>query len=390
MPTLGFACAWDRPPEPTWSYTPWQLRAALRRLAAEPDGGQSAPFAVADVDLSYPPSVALALKAANARRRDGHWVSMWKHSRAARLFVERRLRGHPALSGCDVLLEIGDLARVPDVPYMVLQDLSYDVLLELSARAAEVPHFPSLSRSAIRRLRDRQLEVYAGAHRVLAMSSWLAEHLTRVSGVPADRIRVVRPGASAVGPDADSVKAGVRRLSAPRLKLLSVGKDFLTKGGEQVVAALALLREQVDPEITLTVAGPRTWPLPGEPPPGVRFLGRVPLEDMPRLYDEHDLFVLPSRMEGFGIVFVEALARGLPCVGRRAFAMPEIITPGRNGALIDSDDPQVLADHVAGALADDDLVRYADADAGTVAAEYSWDRAARQVADLCREPAAGG
>jgi Glycosyltransferase len=375
---LGFACAWDQRPELTWSRTPWNLRAALReRVGVEQ---------VADVGIGYPSVLRVALKAACARRQDGRWVSMWRHSRVARLYGEAVLRRGVRKTGCDVVLQVQDLA-VLDRPYLLLQDLSYDVLLEHVDRPGGLSHFPTLSRDALRRLRDRQHQVYERSAGVLAMSGWFAEHLVTVSGLPADRVHVVRPGASAVRPAGDVTLAD--RLGRPRRRLLFVGRDFHTKGGDTVLAALALLRAQVDPAITLTVVGPRSWPLPGPVPEGVRFLGSLPVDRVGALYAEHDLFVLPSRFEGFGIVFVEALAAGLPCVGRRAFAMPEIITPGCNGELVGggSQGAEVaeLTAAVARLLADDAVYRYTASAAVEVARYYSWDRAAAEVLDVAHQ-----
>ena len=56
-----------------------------------------------------------------------------------------------------------------------------------------------------------------------------------------------------------------------------------------------------------------------------------------------DLFVLPSRFDCFGIAFVEAMTFGLPCIGRKICAMPEIIDEGINGELVTSDDSEELA-----------------------------------------------
>jgi glycosyltransferase involved in cell wall biosynthesis len=93
----------------------------------------------------------------------------------------------------------------------------------------------------------------------------------------------------------------------------------------------------------------------------------------------HDLLVMPSRFEGFGIVFAEALAHGMPAIGRNAYAMPEIIVPGKNGALLERDDARELADLIQGVLENDDVYRQADMARGEVARYYSWDRVAREM-----------
>ncbi|SDI65307.1 Glycosyltransferase involved in cell wall bisynthesis [Actinokineospora alba] len=368
---LGFACSWDPVPELTWSHTPWNLRAALRNRVD-----------VVDLGVEHPAAVRTAFKAAYARRVDGRWVSMWRHSKVARRYEETLLRKASRTSDCDAVLQIQDLA-VLDKPYFLLQDLSYDVLTELIDQPGGLSHFPSLTREAVRWSAERQHRVYASAAGVLAMSGWFADHLVRVSGLPPEKVHVVNPGVSTGAPDPAATRAAhARRMSGPRRRLLLVGKDFHTKAGDQVVAALEVLRRDVDPELTLTVVGPREWPLPGPVPPGVEFLGRRPVGELAALYDAHDLFVLPSRFEGFGIAFVEALSRGLPCVGRDAFAMPEIIQAGRTGDLVRGDDPADLAKVIAEVLADDDIYRHTHADAPRVAEHYTWDRAARQVAEI--------
>lgn len=373
---IGFACAWRAPPEQTWSHTPWNLRAALRDQLGTP--------AVPDLDVSYSRSMEFALKLANARRHNGRWVSYWPHSRIARAHTSRELRRRRIAVDCDVVLQIGDLGVV-DRPFMLLQDFSFDALLMLHEHHGEVPHFPALSRSAMLRLRDRQRRIYDEAAVLLPMSTWLAEILVSHSGVPSERIRVVHPGISAVhSVGSDRTESMDRRLAGPRTRLLFVGTDFETKGGSQVVEAFGILRREIDPRFTLTIAGPREWPLPGPIPDGVDFLGKVPLSDVVGLYDRHDLFVVPSVVEGFGIVFVEALARGLPCVGRDAFAMPEFIRPGANGALVSGLEPQELADAIVSVLNDDRVYEATAADSKSVGDYFSWSRAAQDVVEAAR------
>ena len=363
---LGFACVWDPDAPRTWSHTPWNLRAALRALAGGPE--------VVDVGVSLARPARRALQLAHLRRHGGRLVSPWKHSAAFNALAQAVIDARARRAGCDAVLEIQDLAT-PGVPFFVYSDLSYDVLLGAWARdQGSVPHFPMLDHERALRRRERQLGVYERAAGVLAMSRWFARSLVEDSGLPAAKVHVVHPGVSAAGPAGPPPPR-----PAPRRRLLLVGRDFHTKGGDLVVAALARLRREHDPAITLTVAGPDAWPLPGGVPDGVSFLGRLPAARVAALYDEHDLLVMPSRLEGFGIVFAEALARGLPCVGRAAFAMPELITPGRNGALVGGDDPGELAEAVAATLADDGVYAAALAGREEVAAHFSWERAAADV-----------
>ncbi|SOD70297.1 glycosyl transferase family 1 [Jatrophihabitans sp. GAS493] len=375
MLRVGFACAWDPQPEATWSHTPWQLREGMR---SECD--------IVDIDLTYPEPARLALKAAYARRRDGKLVSLWKHTRPARLLNSSRLtradEANRQSRPLDAILQIGDLGPTR-TPYFFLQDLSYDLLLDLEQADKGVQmQFSSLSLATIRRLRDRQRRLYETSHGVIALSQWLASHLVTTSGVPAEKVHVVHPGATAAKTPVDLSAVTARRLAGRRSRLLFVGRNFERKGGVQVLQALKILRDGERADVTLTIAGPKAWPLSGEPPAGVTFLGPVSNEEVARLVDEHDLFVLPSQFEAFGIVFVEALSRGLPCVGRDAFAMPEIIQPGRNGALVTSDSADELADLITSALDDDELIRRTSAAADESRAYYSWSRAGRQVVEI--------
>ena len=108
-------------------------------------------------------------------------------------------------------------------------------------------------------------------------------------------------------------------------------------------------------------------------------LGALPAEEVRALYDSHDLFVMPSRFEPFGLVFAEAIARGLPCIARNACAMPEIVTPGLSGALVNGDDERELAGVIATALSDDRLYENCARRARAFAAYFSWERTAEDV-----------
>jgi glycosyltransferase involved in cell wall biosynthesis len=327
----GFACIWDKQPERTWSFAPWNLREVLRACC---DSVRDAPVAIPEV-------CRLALLALHARRANGRWTSHYKYSPQWMALRERLLRRQIERSDVDVVLEIGDLASLR-IPFFLYQDLDYDVLLEFRGRTyGSTRGSPELALGTLLRLRDRQAEIYDRCSGVFAMSRWFAERLVAHSGLPRDKVHVGHAGTNAP-PPARSPRTQSRRRDR-QARLLFVGTNFIGKGGDLVVQAFETLRKQRRPDAVLTIAGPSKWPLPGKIPTGVDFLGSVPISRLAQLHLDHDLFVMPSRFEGFGIVFAEALSAGIPCIGRDAFAMPEIIEDGVTGYLLDGDDPPALS-----------------------------------------------
>ncbi|HKA58644.1 MAG TPA: glycosyltransferase family 4 protein, partial [Gemmatimonadales bacterium] len=117
----------------------------------------------------------------------------------------------------------------------------------------------------------------------------------------------------------------------------------------------------------------------------VRFLGAVPDEELPALYNAADLYVGASRRhdllaEGFGISLVEASACGLAVVGGRSGGVPDAVREGETGILVDPDDPSAVAAEVSELLANPERRKQLGA-AGRKAVEtyYNWDRVTRDL-----------
>jgi len=80
-------------------------------------------------------------------------------------------------------------------------------------------------------------------------------------------------------------------------------------------------------------------------------------DDIPDVMRTLDVCVLPSLWEGFGIVLIEAMAAGKPCVTTRISSMPEIVRDPQTGRIVPPRDPQALADALLAILEDPDAAR---------------------------------
>jgi glycosyltransferase involved in cell wall biosynthesis len=114
----------------------------------------------------------------------------------------------------------------------------------------------------------------------------------------------------------------------------------------------------------------------------VRFLGFVEHQEMPRHYQQADLFVLPSRRESFGLVLAEAMACGLPVVATTAGAIPEVVEDGVTGVLVPPDDPEALAHAIGSLLSDPEKMKTMGAQGSSrVEQHYTWDKVATRVTE---------
>ena len=83
----------------------------------------------------------------------------------------------------------------------------------------------------------------------------------------------------------------------------------------------------------------------------VVFTGHVPQEQLAQCYAACDIFALPSDQEGFGIVYLEAMAHGKPVVASRAGGAPEVVVDAETGLLVEHGNRPALAAALADLLA---------------------------------------
>lgn len=114
----------------------------------------------------------------------------------------------------------------------------------------------------------------------------------------------------------------------------------------------------------------------------VRDLGPLPHARVQALMRRATLVVVPSRVEGFGLAAVEALAAGTPVAASRVGGLPEVVRHGKEGLLVAPSDPAALADAVARLWTDGALRRRLAAGARRRAPRFSWRTAAARYARL--------
>ncbi|WP_246333390.1 glycosyltransferase family 4 protein [Aureimonas mangrovi] len=183
---------------------------------------------------------------------------------------------------------------------------------------------------------------------VIATSSSTAKALEADYEVPANRLHVVRPGTDK-GPAAHGG-------NEPAV-LLSVGSVIPRKGHDTMVAALAKLSDLpwrcrivggLDRDAAFSASIRAQIDRAGLAD-RIELVGEAP--DSRAEMAAADLFVLPTRHEGYGMVFAEALSQGLPVVACSVGAVPDVV-PAEAGVLLPADDPEALADALRGLLAD--------------------------------------
>ncbi len=216
-------------------------------------------------------------------------------------------------------------------------------------------HFPdAFPKSKQRYLSRITAESCRRSEMVIADSRATARDIEMYLQIPPEKIDVIYPGVDTryrLLPQ-EQVEAYRRQKNWPSRFLLMVGTLEPRKNHLGLLQAYAIYRKMAKHPIPLLIGGGKGWRFKQifakvhelHIEDYVHFLGFVPWEDLPWLYNAATLFIYPSRYEGFGFPVVEAMRCGVPVITSTVSSLPEVA--GEAAVTIDPDDHDRLANAI--------------------------------------------
>ncbi|MBN1680339.1 MAG: glycosyltransferase family 4 protein [Anaerolineae bacterium] len=279
-----------------------------------------------------------------------------------------------ALTGCDIVHVVAE----PYTPLAALAAGSRPLIV--TAHGTYVPQ--TAQRRIVGRLYRR---AYRWAH-LIAVSDYTAAQVR--AALPDANLTVIRNGVHVARFQQD-VPAPAKRGPI----VLASGGIKARKGTHVLIAALAQVREHV-PDVQLVITGRQDdaaylaqvrqqitdLGLSGS----VHLPGQIPETDLLGWYRHADVFALPSlnvggKFEGFGLVFLEASASGLPVIGTTGSGIEEAVVADKTGLLVPQHDVDALADAITRVLTDDPLRERLGRAGQKHARQQDWSVVAAQV-----------
>jgi glycosyltransferase involved in cell wall biosynthesis len=285
-------------------------------------------------------------------------LARWRHELHAGLLAARRIRAsengsrrfdvfhfHPqATAYCSI-------NRMKSIPSIVSIDCTQGLAkLETDSRFKQATYYPNMVHDGL---------VFRAASVIISTSRWAANGVANEYPDCADKIEVMPYPVRLESFDKRWIEQRYTRATAADaepVRALFIGGDFIRKGGPQLLAAWKEGDFAKRARLDLVT----NWPVAqSDLPPGVAVIKNIaPFTfEWRDLWRRADLFVMPTRNEAFGMVYQEAAAAGLPVVGSRISAAPEIIEDGVAGMLVAPGDIASLSQALSALIDSADLRR---------------------------------
>jgi len=294
----------------------------------------------------------LVIQDATLRGADRLWNAMQVFSPNRRLWKERFYQNNAAFQmrskkvaaaiqshtdQIDIILQIGTLFdsgwQNPGKPVLIYTDYTS----MLSSKKPDAGRSPYRGKALQERL-ALEKQAFEHASAICTRGKNVRDSVINDYGISEDKVFAIGSG---VNMESLPVITHKPIPSAPTA--LFIGKDFYRKGGDILLQAFQKVRQEIHNARLLMLTE-------GSIPAGLDLTGVEvisPTWDRSKImgfYEQADCFVLPSRLETWGDVLLEAMAFGLPCIGVWGEAMEDIIQDGQTGLLVPPDDPNSLSE----------------------------------------------
>ncbi|EMF0481152.1 MULTISPECIES: glycosyltransferase family 4 protein [Enterococcus] len=357
-----FVANWDKNKKKTWSGTTYSLKESLEKTNQ-----------IKNIEVHQSSKLNKIIFGAYSFIKYGEFEKNmnfnWPFLNKVSKNINREIKDNKAE---EFILQIGDLAEIEDS--YIYQDLSVGFLLHVRKNDPEAFKYSNFQDIPIAKLEKRdqiQKKRYEKAKGILTMSKTLEDFLVNVEQIPAEKVFHVGGGINLPLP------LTVRKKN--RRRILFVGRDFERKGGPVLVQAFKKLKNDIFDELELYIAGPKH--LNGyELDSNIIFLGDLSQEDLKYYFEICDIFCMPSKFEAYGLVFIEALSFGLPCIGTNKFEMRHFIQNGENGYLLEEpDSAEELSNKIQQLLTNEEIFSKVRQEAVKYHEEYSWENVSKKI-----------
>lgn len=218
--------------------------------------------------------------------------------------------------------------------------------------------------------RELEKKTYENAKVTFVRSTHIQRSLIEQYGQPREKAALVYSGCNTPIRDIDLAAKDYSTKN-----ILFVGVAWERKGGPELVKAFEIvLRKHPDAGLKIVGCAPKV------DLPNVDVIGKVSLEKVVPFYQRASIFCLPTRLEPFGIVFIEAMSYGLPLVAPRTGAVPDLVEDGKNGFIFEPGDIEGMALRLTQLLDNPDMCRrFGSVGYELVRERYTWDRVAQKM-----------
>ncbi|MFT7587297.1 MAG: glycosyltransferase involved in cell wall biosynthesis, partial [Cellvibrionaceae bacterium] len=222
---------------------------------------------------------------------------------------------------------------------------------------------------------ELEQKAYENSHYILTRSEYVRSSIINHYSIPPNKVKAIGGGVGFdILPEPNTRSAG------KTVNVLFIGQSFYRKGADILLEAWSQINHQFPhAKLKMVTQLPDNW---NEKIANVEFVDskwdRAVIE---QLYKEADIFVLPSRLETWGDVLLEAMAHGIPCIGVSGEAMGEIVVHEQTGLIVPPERPDMLAKALQKLVTSSDL-RHAYGQAGRerLKKHFTWDVVMGQVA----------